>query len=130
MATIKKEIYYLLDFKTHEIFVYDSFIKAREKEAEFKEKYGARTLTLPNGNKIEDCNPINYNTKKLKYYYGTVYCLYKWTDLGAFHAYWEGRKKEIDAIKKYNNTKDFKLKKFVLQSYEDFCKKHGFGDDN
>ena len=129
MVSIKKEIYYLVDFKTQEIFVYKDFIQAREKEKEFKKKYGPRTVTLPNGNVIDDCNPINYSQKTLKHYYGTVYCLYKFTETGALHSYWEGRTKEIDAIKKYSNVKDFTLKKFVLEPYEEFKKQFESEDD-
>ena len=130
MVSIKKEIYYLLDFNTHEFFFYDSFIDARQKEAEFKRKYGPKTITLPNGNILADCNPIIYTSKTLKHYYGTVFVLYKWIKNG-FVSYIEGRKKEIDKIKKYNkDAKDLTLKKIVLQSYEDFKKKHGFSEDN
>lgn len=132
MATIKKEIYYLVDHKNKEFFFYDNFIDAREKEAEFKEKYGAKTVTLPNGNTIEDCNPIHYRSKTLKNYYGTLYFLYKWDNENLIF-YLEGRKKEIDSIKRIypKQTNGMKLKKIILQDYQEFLKKHGFiGDDN
>ena len=129
MVSIKKTIYYLLDHKTKEIFLYDNFIKAREKREEFMEKYGPKTFTLSNGNVIEDCYPIDINQKNLKHYYGTVFMLYKFKKNGVFAAYIEGRKKEIDQIQKYANLEGFTLQKFVIVPYKEFKKQFEPDDD-
>ena len=123
MVSIQQTIYYLVDFKTKEIFVYDNFVKAREKQEFFREKYGTISVTLPNGNVIEDCDPISYKQKKLKHYYGTVFILYKFKENNVLVSYIEGRKKEIDQIKKYNKLDDYTLKKIVITEYDEFKKR-------
>ena len=123
MVSIQQNIYYLVDFKTQEIFVYDNFVKAREKQEFFREKYGAISVTLSNGNIIEDCDPISYSQKKLKHYYGTVFILYKFKENNVLVSYIEGRKKEIDQICKYNKLTDYTLKKIVITPYDEFKKR-------
>jgi len=117
MVSQKQTISYIINHETKEFFFFEDFNKAKEKETEIAEKYGYAEI-WKSGTKIPKY-PIQYHT--LKKYYGTIYFLYKWYEKG-INCYIEGRKTEIDHIRKYNKCEGYTLKKIVLTPYNEFKK--------
>jgi hypothetical protein len=105
MVSQKQTVYYLIDRKNKKYHFFDNFTERNE----LREELGIEL--------------IDTGQERLKHYYGTVWILYKWEDDIITH-YIEGRKKEIDLIKKYNKCEDYKLEKIVVMSYKDFIKKN------
>jgi len=116
---------YLIDFKEKEVYVFENFLKRREKEEELAKLYGNVSWTLPNGVVIQgSAKNIQIGSEKLKHYYGTVFILYKFNDEGdSVNLHIEGRMKEINTIKRTCKVAFHKFKKIILIPYDKFMGK-------